>query len=197
LDVSNAVVYENTGYLTGVTATASAGSECAAGAVASFDHLECFLRQYAHAADAKDGWQRTFPTAGERNVSQAALLAGALTYTSYLPSSAACEAEGTSDLFALYFGTGTAYPEPIIGLNNSIAAHNGNAAINTTLDLGAGLALSPSLHSGSGYEGGAGRSIKAFVQTSTGTTKSIDEVMPFTVRPGEISWRGDAEQCSN
>ena len=61
-----------------------------------------------------------------------------------------CEAEGESDLFALYFGTGTAYREPIIGLGST--QNNGNYEIETTVELGQGAAVSPSLHSGSGYD---------------------------------------------
>jgi Tfp pilus tip-associated adhesin PilY1 len=190
LDVSGAAVYENSELVTGVTATVSATSPCPAGSVADFATLECFLRQYSDSGDYKDGWKRDFPTTGQRSLSQATVLGGTLTYTGYTPSDVICEAEGESDLFALYFGTGTAYREPIIGLDTDAAQVDGNYRIEISQELGQGAANSPSIHSGSGYADSVeGKSTKAIVQTSTGTTLSIEQTNPFSIRPGEISWR--------
>ncbi len=188
LDVSSGAVYQNSELVTGVSASAHDDSPCPAGTVDTFSELECFLRQYSYAGDYKNGWKRNLPRTRQRNINQASILGGTVTYTGYTPSDVVCEAEGKSDLFALYFGTGTAYREPIIGLGST--QNNGNRVINTMVELGQGLASSPSLHTGAGYEGNAeGRKTKAIVQTSTGTTYTIEQDNPFSIRPGEMNWR--------
>lgn len=188
LNVTNSLVYENTEVLTGVTATISAGSPCTTGTVDTFSEIECYLRQYSYGNDYQDGWYRDFTTR-QRSISSSTALGGTLTYTGYTPSDVICEAEGESDLFALYFGTGTAFREPIIGLTATQDAQ-GNHAIETVIDLGRGAAVTPSIHSGSGYQDNVqGKTVKAVVQTSTGSIHTIVETNPQSVRPGEMNWR--------
>lgn len=113
-------------------------------------------------------------------------MGGTLLYTGFQPSVAACETEGQSNLYALYYGTGTAYWEPVIGLGSGTDA-NGNYEVEKSVSLGTGLTVTPSLHSGAG--GDTKKQINVFNQTSTGTTVSVQAEGPKTVRPGERSWR--------
>lgn len=193
LDVSNVEVYQNSEAVSGLSGSLSPGSPCAPNGtttVDTFAELECYLRQYQLESDYQGGWYQYFAT-GARSIGEAAVLAGALTYTGYTPSSALCEAEGSSTLTAVYFGTGTGYRKPIIGLNTGITLE-GNPAMLTEISLGTGAAVTPSLHTGAGYAdcsgAGCGQS-KAFIQNSTGTSMSVTENNPFVIRPGEISWR--------
>jgi hypothetical protein len=193
LDVSNVEVYQNSEAVSGLSGSLSPGSPCAPNGtttVDTFAELECYLRQYQLESDYQGGWYQYFAT-GARSIGEAAVLAGALTYTGYTPSSALCEAEGSSTLTAVYFGTGTGYRKPIIGLNMGITLE-GNPAMLTEISLGTGAAVTPSLHTGAGYAdcsgAGCGQS-KAFIQNSTGTSMSVTENNPFVIRPGEISWR--------
>jgi type IV pilus assembly protein PilY1 len=125
----------------------------------------------------QSGWELDFNTTnGERNVGQAALLGSTLIFTTYRPPSDVCDFEGESFLYALYYTSGTAYFEPMIGLNadNSIA---------TNVSLGDGLAATPNIHVG-GEEGS-----KAFIQTSTGEIKVIDVSNATATKSGMKSWR--------
>ena len=57
---------------------------------------------------AADGWFIDLPQAGERITEPAAVVAGAIFFTSYLPSSEVCEAGGHSWLYRVSFEDGSA-----------------------------------------------------------------------------------------
>jgi len=126
-----------------------------------------------------DGWYRDFEDDRERNLGQAALLGGLLTFTSYQPYSDICEADGYSYLYGLYYQTGTSWKESVFDGtlldNNNVAAR---------ISLGKGLSVSPSLHVGR-QEGST-----AFVQTSTGTIVEVPQKnLPLkTGKTGRGSW---------
>ncbi|MFU8819683.1 MAG: pilus assembly protein, partial [Desulfurivibrio sp.] len=127
-----------------------------------------------------DGWYRKFHRKGERNLGQATLLGGLLTYAAYLPSDDICTPEGTSDLYALYFQTGTAWHRPIFKRE-----FEAGEEVEYQQRIGPGLAVSPSLHVGT--DSGA----KAFLQTSTGAIISLEQPeLPFSdYRTGREWWR--------
>lgn len=141
----------------------------------------------------KDGWYLKFLdpdlsgmntiAKGERNLGQAALLGGILSFTSFVPSSDVCVAGGESYLWALYYKTGTAYYENILGTKD--VTFNGNLfkMSRPRISLGEGLATSPNLHVGSG-EGST-----VFIQTSTGDIIRIEEDNPLSTKSGKASWK--------
>ncbi|MDH5525313.1 MAG: hypothetical protein OEY01_15160 [Desulfobulbaceae bacterium] len=129
----------------------------------------------------KDGWVRDFPYSRERNLGQATLLGGLVTFTTYQPFSDPCQQEGLAYLYGLYYQTGTAWHTSIFG-DYGVDA-NGN--VQAGIALGRGLATTPNLHIGSG-EGAT-----AFVQTSTGEIREIDQTeMPISnFKSGKFGWR--------
>jgi type IV pilus assembly protein PilY1 len=110
-----------------------------------------------------DGWYREFPAARERNLGQATILGGLLTFTTYQPWQDVCLPEGLAFLYGAYYRTGTAWYESVFGIGN------GSGDVVDRLDIGRGLAMTPNLH--------VGRQIgsKAFVQTSTGAIVEIPQ----------------------
>ncbi|MBH0197669.1 MAG: hypothetical protein HP494_19245 [Nitrospira sp.] len=85
----------------------------------------------------------TLSTAGERSVVPPTVLAGAVLFPTFIPSTDICVAAGNSNLYALYYKTGSAYPVPILGVNATGQA-------NRSASIGAGLASQVSVHLGSG-----------------------------------------------
>jgi len=132
--------------------------------------------------DAKDGWYLDF-SAGERNLGQAALLGGLLSFTTFTPASDLCAAGGRSDLWALYYKTGTAHFTGILGTTPEGTKQRAN----NTIDLGRGLATSPNIHVG--REGGSEGGSTVFVQSSSGKITRIEEANPDKTRSGLRSWR--------
>ena len=129
--------------------------------------------------DQYDGWKIDFPLPKERNLGQASILGKVLTFTTYVPSSDICSAEGESFLWAAYYRTGTAYYKPIIGAG----IRDGKVENLRKLSIGRGMSTTPSLHSGA--ESGS----KAFIQTSTGAIIGVEQENPGVTKSGVISWR--------
>lgn len=129
--------------------------------------------------DAAEGWRHAMPNQWERVLGQAAVLGGVTLFTSYTPSDNLCEFEGTSDLWALYYKTGTPFYRPILkGVTGDFAK---------SVSLGKGLALTPNIHIG---ESGTS---KAFIQTSTGAIETVEIVNPLNFKSGTIFWRQNIE----
>lgn len=129
--------------------------------------------------DARPGWRLDFSGDLERVLGQPAVLSGATIFTSYLPTDDECAFEGTSNLWAVYYKTGTAYFKPIL-----------NGAVNqfaTSIDLGRGMTITPNLHIGS--KSGS----TAFIQTSTGAIETIEIENPITTKSGTLYWRENTE----
>jgi type IV pilus assembly protein PilY1 len=128
-----------------------------------------------------DGWKINFDLPGERNLGQAAVLGDIVTFTTYVPSTDVCTAEGDSYLWAPYYRTGTAYFRSVIGLHKEFVP--GKDKVLRKLSLGSGLSTTPNIHSG------AGEGSKAFVQTSTGAIIGIEQDNPGVTKSGPASWR--------
>ncbi|ADH86943.1 pilus assembly protein [Desulfurivibrio alkaliphilus] len=159
-------------------------SDCLPSEVEYFAQLQDYIAGFGCTAplaeQGVDGWYRKFHREGERNLGQATILGGLLTYSAYLPNEDICNPEGTSDLYALYFQTGTAWHRSIFGRTLEEGEW-----VDYRVLVGPGLATTPSLHVG------ADTGAKAFLQTSTGAIISIDQPeLPFEDhRPGRAWWR--------
>ncbi|MDW7773825.1 MAG: hypothetical protein SCH71_13140 [Desulfobulbaceae bacterium] len=133
-----------------------------------------------------DGWYRDFHENRERNIGQAALLGGLLTYTGYQPHDDVCQAEGLSYLYGVHYQTGTAWYENVFGT----FSHGGERFVKDKLSLGRGLATKASMHVGSGPNAAT-----AFIQTSTGEIIEIgQENLPLSnTKTGRTGWSDDTE----
>jgi type IV pilus assembly protein PilY1 len=130
----------------------------------------------------KDGWYRDFPIITrprERNVGQATLLGGLLTFTTYQPFADLCQQEGQANLYGLYYQTGTAWYKSVFGTEGLDGTR-----VRESISLGRGLATTPNLHVGSGS------GPTAFIQTSTGEIIEIPQQPPLNIfKTGRQSWR--------
>lgn len=88
---------------------------------------------------------------GERTVSSPTVFGGVVFFPTFIPVNDICVSSGTSRLWALFYKTGSAYQEPIIGT----ASAGANKAVNRFGSLGEGLAFGIVVHMGSGRDGGS------------------------------------------
>ncbi|MDH5190309.1 MAG: hypothetical protein OEW89_03570 [Gammaproteobacteria bacterium] len=118
-----------------------------------------------------------------RNVTTSTRISSLLLFSDYLPSSNECDTEGSSDLYAVNYKTGTATTFGALGFDSTISNSPGTELSNISIDLGAGLVSPPVVHSGTGYGasggasgGGAGPcgpgTVSVIVQSSTGELTS-------------------------
>ncbi|MFV2055364.1 MAG: pilus assembly protein, partial [Thiohalomonadales bacterium] len=180
VNVSDAEVESVTTALTGVKAETS---NLSLPADPLFDDLDKAMQQFD--SNYVNGWYRNLSLAGNRVIGEATLFGGTLNHTSYKPSAAICTVDGTAELHVNYFTTGTASGKAIIGEKTTKGVTY--PFIETTLNIGSTPALSPSLHTGKGYE--TDKSTKAFIQTSDGKITEIEQENNEAVRSGESSWR--------
>jgi type IV pilus assembly protein PilY1 len=129
-----------------------------------------------------DGWYKEFPEPRERNLGQATLLGGLLTFTTYQPWDDVCLPEGLAFLYGSYYQTGTAWHQRVFAPANIGVDADGNVV--ERLNIGRGLALTPNLHVGM-HTGS-----KAFVQTSTGAIVEIPQPnLPIkNAKSGKTKW---------
>lgn len=128
----------------------------------------------------EDGWYLDFST-GERNLGQAALIGGLLSFTTFTPADDICSSGGTSDLWGLYYKSGSAFYRGVFG-TEEVDGEDKERSLKK-LTLGQGLATSPNVHVGR-EEGST-----VFVQSSTGEITRIEEINPLSTKSGMQSWK--------
>jgi type IV pilus assembly protein PilY1 len=152
----------------------------------SFDDLQQYLTGlnvycWPGTSPGFDGWSKDLLHARERNLGQATLLGGLLTFSSYIPNTDICNPEGSGYLYGVYYQTGTSWYEDVFGREPATYGD----PIDTSVFLGAGLSTTPNIHVGE-KEGG-----KAFIQTSVGQIVEIPQpnLPAKNVKSGRIKWR--------
>lgn len=169
MDVTNIKVYEN-----GLSLSGFSGD---------------FQGLVNHIEDQKEGWRLEFDyMTGERNLGEAVLSGEVLTFTTYVPSDDPCKIGGESQVYALYYRTGTAFVSPIIGLDLSDKSGDDPLVLKRA-SLGMGMTITPNIHVG--RETGS----RAYIQTSTGSIKPLDEDNPGIVKTGKASVVPGAQTC--
>jgi len=119
-----------------------------------------------------------------RSTTQSALIGGSLFTSVYQPSINPCESEGFSQLYGVYYKTGTAHPDRLaFGVQYDT---NTNEFTETHIDLGRGFATAPSIHSGSGT---GSDTVSVFTQLSTGSIERDEGGLIYSGRSGWLSWR--------
>lgn len=144
------------------------------------------------------GWYTTLPAAGERVVSSPTLIGGIVYFSSFIPSTDICSGSGTGNLYALFYKTGTAYKESVIG--TSTAGSNTNALRSMALGT-AGLASQMAVHIGAQGTGANGTTsntgcsgrITGFIQSSTGTLSQFCTKPPLNPWSHYVSWLNQRE----
>jgi type IV pilus assembly protein PilY1 len=145
------------------------------------------------AMSSKDGWFTTLPTSGERSLSGARVLGGSVFFTSFTPTDDICVSTGGGKLYALYYQTGTAYKDSVIGTTPSGA----DTIVNRSITLDFGLPSQMSVQVGAQGTGAAGSSsnsgsigrVTGFIQSSSGVLSQLGIKPAFSLWSRMLSWR--------
>jgi type IV pilus assembly protein PilY1 len=141
---------------------------------------------------SKDGWWTTLPTAGERNLGSPVVLAGIVFFPSFVPDTNICTASGTGYLYALFYQTGSAYKESVVGT----ATSGSNTNVKRSTSLGAGLQSQMAVHMGAGGSdtagtaggGGCQGGVTVYSQSSTGSLNKLCSKTAFSYYSRYVSW---------
>ncbi len=123
--------------------------------------------------DRRMGWYRIFGANGERNLSTTLVLGGAVLFTTFVPTDSICSYGGRGNLYALYYRTGTAYPQAF--LSDTLGYNN------VFVSLGQGMPSEPALYVNA-------EQTKVFVQVGGGIV-SPETGIPGLPRSGVILWK--------
>ena len=175
LNVSNAAI---------CVACASGNQVQGVGSVTTFaDLISQIQGNSAAGIPAMDGWFIQLTTnagsttlGAERSIVNPSLIAGAVFFPTFIPTYDICVATGTSNLYGLYYLTGTGYTDPILGVDAA-----GKAV--RQVSLGEGLASSVAMQIGSQPTGMAG-----FIQSSNSSIIKVQPKPPGSLWSQYISW---------
>ncbi len=154
---------------------------------------------------AKDGWYIDFP-GGERSLSKPVIFGGMVLFTTFVPNNTnICSYGGDGYLYALYYETGTAYKESILG--TVIEGNENKKRLLNKIFLGPGIPSSVGLHIGKedslvGGGGGSGvldvscgsaanasgSKVTAFIQGSSGQIAQQTVAPVLGTNSRVISW---------
>jgi len=147
---------------------------------------------------SKHGWYTTLlPVSGipegERDVTTPTIINGIVFFSTFTPDvNTVCESAGSGKLYALFYQTGSAYKESVIGTTES----GGKTTVKKSISLGVGLSSQLAVHMGAQGSGAAGSSSGAGSQggvsvVSQGGGGDV-RIMHVNVGPGSqsrfLSW---------
>ena len=146
--------------------------------VSSFSSLQNIIT-------TKAGWQVLLSGDGvnpaERNITSATQLFSMMLFTGYAPSADSCRVDGSSSLYALYYQTGTASPDPVLDYQDLGEDVPYDLSVKK-VNLGLGYASSPVVHQGSGGK-------RAAVTQGAGGSISNQELNYSFSSSGRMTWR--------
>jgi type IV pilus assembly protein PilY1 len=149
--------------------------------VTGFDSFGALSNQI----EGKQGWRMNFKESeGERNLGEAVLAGDVLTFTTYTPSNDLCTPEGFSQVYGLYYRTGTAYYRSIFGMDYGDQVE-GQPLVLKVVPLGLGMTITPNIHVGR-QEGS-----RAYIQSSTGAIQTLEQENPGIIKSGKLPWKPD------
>ncbi len=173
LDVTSVKINEvQNGAQVETTALADACNAKSAGATS------CSYNDLVQTARAKQGWYLDLNapgTASERVLAPPVVLGGIALLTSFTPNGDICALLGEASIYALYFETGTAYYESVIGTYTDAGVEK----VRRSESLGKGMPTTVGV--------AIGKETKGFIQTSTGIISEIETETP-RVRSRIINW---------
>ena len=169
-DVTNIRVYENKGVYNNTTYVSTFDAYLAA-------------RRNEYGSGTRHGWDLTM-TAGERSLHKPTVLGGIVLFPTFKPTSDACGYGGSSYLYGLYYETGTANDEPVIGLGTGTITIGGQTykEILKKTDLGSGMPTHAVIHSGQEH------GVMSLIQLGTGVIKQITIEPAFSPKSQTLFW---------
>ncbi|MEE8267762.1 MAG: PilC/PilY family type IV pilus protein, partial [Gemmatimonadales bacterium] len=131
---------------------------------------------------SKDGWYTTLPGSGERVLARPLVFGGLVVFPTFTPTSEICNSTGSSNLYALYYKTGSAYSSPVIG---NTTDGSGTDYVNRSTSMGQGLSTEAVVHLGKGSgDGKAG----VFTQNSLGQLFRLEVNTTGGITSRLLSW---------
>lgn len=121
--------------------------------------------------EATTGWYLTLN--GEAIISQPAIFGGVLDELSLVPPQDICAYEGSSNLYALYYKSGTAYPRPVV--LSSLATSGTQSTVTVYAKISLGRGIPPLGNPFQITQGISSREYTKFIQVSAGAVLRVKQ----------------------
>ena len=177
----------NSGDVSSVVEGGSSGTVVNSGTYGSNVSWNDFVNSVSTSSSLR-GWYNnlsagTTGVGAERVITKPTAIGGNILFTTFIPMVDLCSYGGTSNLYSLYYKTGTAYKESTLETPTEAELQAGYS-VAKSISLGYGMASSPAVHIGQ-QDGGTAT---VFVQDSTGRINRIDYQLELP-KSGVISWK--------
>jgi type IV pilus assembly protein PilY1 len=132
----------------------------------------------------------TLSHAGERVVSEPAVLGGLAAFPSYVPGAGdLCSIEGTSNVYATFYKTGTGYKDYLfVEQRLKEAGNTSPVAVARVQELGQGMPSTMAIQITKSGD------VKGYAQSSTGAILEIETKTPFSLQSGTTGWKSQELQ---
>ena len=172
MDMSLATVNVN-GSVSGIT-------PCSGSAVSTWPDLlsasyncDGWAMYFGAVTESEDFTGETLTHSGERVFTKPLVLGGLVTWATYIPESDECSYEGDSNIYAVYYKTGSAYRDYVFQEQKDAATSTDNIARVRKLGKGMPSSISAQIKSSG--------TIKGFAQQSTGSILEIESISPVKI----------------
>jgi type IV pilus assembly protein PilY1 len=136
--------------------------------------------------ETEDFTTETLLSSGERVLSKPLVLGGLVAWATYIPNDDICSHLGESNVYAVYYQTGTAYKKYVF--KGQKDQDNASDKVARVKKLGEGLPSSMSAQIT------ASGTAKGFVQQSTGSILEIESITPYGLKSDVTGWRSEEIQ---
>jgi type IV pilus assembly protein PilY1 len=185
LDVSSATVLTN-GSVGGVSGTCGGGVTSWGNLLTASYSCDGWAMYFKNIGESVDFTGTALAHNGERLLSKPLILGGLAMFASFIPGIDECSFEGESNVYAVYYETGTAFKDYVFTEQKTMTAPS--SKVGRTKRLGSGMPSSLSA------QVTAGGTAKGFAQQSTGSILEIESITPITLRSGVAGWKSEQLQ---
>ncbi len=183
LDVSNAIVYYGGG---DVTVPGQSNITNWAELINEIYQRDGWFIDFDTITDTTDFLGNEVSHQGERVIAKPLVIGGLVLWTTYIPGIDQCTYEGTSNIYGVYYETGTSYYKYVFREEEKLKqGAQTPQTVSKMMKLGHGM---PSTIGGKVTSGGK---LKGYVQQSTGAVLQIETETPFNVKSGVAGWKED------
>ena len=133
--------------------------------------------------ESQDFTGATLSHAGERSLGKPLVLGGLVLWATYIPGADICDKVGESNIYAVYYTTGTGYKDYVFKEQRDQASPSEEVA--RVKKLGSGMPSSISAQIT------ATGTAKGFVQTSQGSILEIEGITPISLKSAVTGWKNE------
>jgi type IV pilus assembly protein PilY1 len=185
LDVSSAKVATD-GSVSGISGSCGGGVSSWGNLLTASYSCDGWAMYFKNVAESVDFAGTGLSHDGERVLSKPLVLGGLAMWATYIPGIDECNFEGDSNVYAVYYETGTAFKKYVFTEQKSMASPSTTVARTRKLGTGMPSSLSAQVT--------AGGTAKGFAQQSTGSILEIESITPITLRSGVAGWKSEQLQ---